>query len=73
MVTVKEVTEFLAKLPPGMPVGLIDLSTDNCIDSNYPLTIENFFVEDYVEEEGGEVKGKMVFIGFKNHLNENPI
>jgi hypothetical protein len=60
-------------LPDDMPIGLLDLSTDDYTDGNYSITNENLLIEDYVKEEDGDVKGKMLFITFENSLNPNPI
>lgn len=70
---VKDLKSIIQDLPDEMPVGLMDMTTDSFHDSNYGLSDENFFIEDYVAEEDGEIEGKMLFIGFENKLNENPI
>lgn len=70
---VKELKEFLNTLPDEMPIGLWDQSTDDFLDGNYPIKKENLHIDDWVSEEGGEAKGKALFITFDNHLNENPI
>lgn len=72
-ITVKDLKEILEDKPEDMPVGLWDMSTDDFYDGNYPITKEDFLIEDYVQEEGGEPKGKMLFITFENKLNENSI
>lgn len=70
---IKELKEVIKDLPDEMVVGLFDFTTDDFYDCNYSLNKEDFFVEDYVTEEDNEVAGKMLFIGFENKLNENPI
>lgn len=70
---IKELKEFIKDLPDKMPVGLIDMTTDDFTDMNYPVKEENLLIEDYVKEEGGDIEGKMLFITFENCLNENPI
>lgn len=60
-------------LPDEMPVGLLDLSTDDFTHGNYPVTKDTLLIEDYVKEEDGDVEGKMLFITFENSLNPNPI
>lgn len=72
--TIKELKEVIADLPDHMNVGLMDMSTDDTDDSNYPLKKENFEVMEYTEQDDpNEVKGEMLFIVFTNKLNENPI
>jgi hypothetical protein len=72
--TIKELKEFIKDLPDDMPVGLLDMSTDDFTDGNYSLSTDNFMIDDYVKEEGDmEPLGKALFITFENHLNENPI
>jgi hypothetical protein len=70
---IKQLKELIKDLPDDMPVGLWDITTDDFTDLNYSLTKESFMVEDYVEEENGDIKGQMLFICFENKLNENPI
>ena len=70
---VKKLKKFIENLPDEMPVGLMDTTTDDFTDMNYPVREHNLMVEDCVKEEGGEVVGKMLFITFENCLNENPI
>jgi Golgi nucleoside diphosphatase len=69
---VKELKEIIKDLPDEMPVGLIDATTDDTDDMNYSLSKDNFDVGDCVNEYE-EIVGKMLFIYFENHLNENPI
>ncbi|MBD8081109.1 hypothetical protein [Chryseobacterium caseinilyticum] len=78
MFTVKDFKEILENLPEDMPVGLIDVTTDDTDDMNYPLGKENFTIEDYfrgdqTDDNYGTPLGKMLFITFENKLNENPI
>lgn len=81
MYTIKDLKKFIEKnnLPDDMPVGLVDITTDDTDDMNYSFSDENFQVEDYYsqEDEGtddyGKPRGKMLFITFENKLNENPI
>lgn len=70
---IKELKEIIQDLPDEMPVGLIDATTDDFYDMNYGLSKEQFNIDDYVSEEDGEIKGKMLFIYFENKLNENSI
>jgi len=70
---VKELKEFLKDLPDEMPVGLLDMTTDDFTDCNYPVNKDNLIIDDCVKEEGEDVSGKMLFITFENSLNENPI
>ena len=71
---VKELKDFIKDLPDEMPVGLLDVTTDDFQDTNYFIEKEHLLIEDYVRDEGDmEVGGKMVFILFENKLNENPI
>lgn len=70
---IKELKSIIKDLPDNMPVGLLDMTTDDFHAGNYSLKEEQFMVEDYVLEEGGEVEGKMLFIMFENKLNEDPI
>jgi hypothetical protein len=70
---IKELKEIIQELPDEMPVGLLDYTTDDFYDCNYNLKKEDFFIEDYVFDEDSEILGKMLFIGFENKLNENPI
>lgn len=81
MYTVKDLKNFLKlnNLPDEMPVGLLDISTDDTDDMNYSLSDNSFEIEDYYSEEDennndyGKPRGKMLFICFKNKLNENPL
>lgn len=81
MYTVKDLKRFLElnNLPDEMPVGLLDISTDDTEDMNYSLTDNSFEIENYYSEEDvqtenyGKPRGKMLFICFKNKLNENPL
>lgn len=70
---IKELKEIIKDLPDDMPVGLIDATTDDFSDMNYPLEKKHFAIDDYVKEEGGDIEGQMLFIYFENKLNENPI
>lgn len=70
---IKELKEIIQDLSDNMPVGLIDFTTDDFYDCNYNLKKEDFFIDDYVADEDCEILGKMLFIGFENKLNENPI
>lgn len=71
--TIGELREVIKDLPDDMPFALIDLSTDNYTDCNYPLSKASFEIMDYMEEEDGEPVGKALFIVFENKLNEDPI
>lgn len=71
--TIKDLKEVIKGLPDHMMVGLMDLSTDDPGDSNYHLTKDSFEVLEYTEQDDPELKGQMLFIAFKNKLNENPI
>lgn len=70
---IKELKEVIADLPDDMPVGLLDLTTDDFHNCNYGLKKEDLTVGDYVKEEGDEVSGKALYLCFENKLNENPI
>ena len=70
---IKELKEIIQDLSDEMYVGLMDYTTDDMHDCNYSLTKDDFLIEYYIEEENGEIAGKMLFIGFENKLNENPI
>jgi len=70
---IKELKEIIKDLPDEMPFGLWDSTTDNFSDLNYSVSKDDFMIEDYVKEEYGEPKGKMLFLCFENKLNENPI
>ena len=70
---VQELIYFLKKLPNEMPVGLLDITTDDPTYMNYDLKKENLTIQDFSREYDGDVIGKMLFITFKNYLNENPI
>lgn len=69
--SLKDLKEFIKDLPDDMPVGLLDLTTDDFDLMN--SKIEDIIIEDYVIEEGGETEGKALFICFENKFNENPI
>lgn len=71
--TVKDLKEYLKDKPDEMPIGLLDLTTDDFGHCNYPVNKDNLLIEDYVRDEGEEIAGKMLFITFENSLNENPI
>lgn len=61
-------------LPDEMPMGILDLTTDDVDESNYPISEKTLHVDDYVSfDEPDEIKGKMLFFTFENSLNENPI
>ena len=68
-----DLKQLIDDLPDDMPVGLIDLTTDDFNDCNYSVEKENFEIMDWSEEEGGEPKGKALFLVFSNKLNPNPI
>ncbi|MEM7487260.1 MAG: hypothetical protein AAF348_18785 [Bacteroidota bacterium] len=71
---VKELKKYLEKLDDEMPVGLLDLTTDDETYMNYSLREEDLDVNDYwTDNSYPEPKGKMLFICFENKLNENPI
>jgi hypothetical protein len=70
---VKDLKQLINDLPDDMPIGLIDLTTDDFNDCNYPVEKENFEIMDWSEEEDGEPKGKALFLVFENKLNPNPI
>lgn len=59
-------------LPDEMPIGPLDLSTDDQDDGNYPVTIETLLVEGSVDEHGDDGPN-MLFITFDNKLNPNPL
>ncbi|BFP39525.1 hypothetical protein FGF1_03700 [Flavobacteriaceae bacterium GF1] len=72
---VKDLKNYLETLPEDMPIGLLDLTTDDVDDANYPINESTLSIEDYVnfEVDKNEILGKMLFFTFKNKLNENPI
>lgn len=55
-----------------MPVGLLDLTTDN-FNEGYPLSPDYLTIEGYVEEEYGDIAGQALYIVFENKFNPNPI
>lgn len=68
-----DLVKLIEHLPDNMPVGLVDLSTDDIDESNYRLTPESFSVE-YVEDPAtGQQFGKALLITFVNKLNPNPL
>ncbi len=73
--TVGELRTIIKGLPKDMPVGLLDLSTDDAYSMSYMLKKEDFEIQDYYEdaETDNEPMGKALFICFDNKLNENPI
>jgi hypothetical protein len=73
MLNIIQLKNFIKDLPDDMPVSLVDLSTDDYDQGNYPLTDQSLSVEDFVTEPDGETKGKMVVISFDNKLNPDPI
>jgi len=64
--TVGELQDILSQHDKDMPVGLVDAGTDDLQKANYSISKADFFVEDYVKEEGGEVAGKGLFLSFEN-------
>lgn len=68
-----KINKLIDKLPNDMPVGLLDTTTDDFSSINYGLKPDQFWIDDYVKEEDGDIQGKMLFIHFENKLNENPI
>ena len=76
---IKDLKKIIENLPDEMPVGLLDLTTDETENMNYPLQESDFDIEDYYssDDEGtdnyGVPRGKMLFISFENKLNENSI
>lgn len=72
---VKELKQYLNELPDEMPVGILDLTTDDTYAANYPVNKKIMHIGDYVDFEAdeNEVKGQMLFLTFENSLNENPI
>lgn len=70
---VAQLKELIRDLPDDMPVGLIDLTTDDFSNCNYPVEKENFEIMEWTDEEGGEPIGKGLFLVFENKLNQNPI
>jgi hypothetical protein len=68
---VKDLKQLINDLPDDMPIVLIDLTTDDFNDCNYPVEKENFEIMDWTEK--GEPKGKALFLVFENKLNPNPI
>ncbi|MFH6966468.1 hypothetical protein [Flavobacterium sp. FlaQc-28] len=76
---IKDLKKIVQDLPDEMPVGLLDLTTDETENMNYHLSEENFEIEDYYHEDDestdnyGVPRGKMLFISFENKLNENSI
>lgn len=72
---IKQLKAQIKNLPDEMPVGLLDLTTDDPLDSNYPVSKDTIHIGDYVDFHDNEnvIKGKMLFFTFENSLNENPI
>gem|GEM_PF-3129597 len=68
-----ELKNFIKELPDEMPVGLVDLTTDDYDDGNYKIENSSLSIEDFVTEPEGETKGKMLIISFENKLNPSPI
>lgn len=60
-------------LKDEMPMGILDTSTDDFDDCNYPVKEDTLVVEDYVDAVDREVIGKALYLTFENVLNENPI
>ena len=77
MYTIKDLKKIIEanNLPDDMPIGLLDSTTDDTEDMNYPLSDNDFVIEDYFkyDDDSGVPLGKMLFIVFENKLNENPI
>lgn len=75
---VSELIKFLSNYPGDMPVGLIDTTTDDEEEMNYPIDESSFEVLDWVSEETwergiDEPEKKGLFMLFENKLNPNPI
>jgi len=71
---IKDLKRFLNELPDEMPVGILDMTTDDVDDANYPISRESLQIMEYVNfDEENEIKGEMLFFTFINSLNENPI
>ena len=70
---IKELKEKIKDLPDEMLIGLIDDTTDDTEDMNYGLQDFDVAVDDAYNIDSGEKNGKMLFIHFKNKLNENSI
>lgn len=68
MKNIKDLKQFIKKLPDDMPIGLLDTGSDNMNDTNYPLNGE---VLEYVKEGGGPIAGNMLFFTFENKRVEN--
>lgn len=61
-------------LPDEMPMGILDLTTDDPDDANYPINEKTIHVDDYVNfDQPDVIAGKMLYITIENNLNENPI
>ncbi|MFN8834456.1 MAG: hypothetical protein ACK50Z_04330 [Betaproteobacteria bacterium] len=73
VIDIGELKNFIKDLPDEMPVGLVDLTTDDYDDGNYKIESSSLSIEDFVTEPEGETKGKMLIISFKNKLNPAPI
>lgn len=55
---VKSLKEFLKDKPDDMPIGLLDLTTDDMHDANYPVTEKTLHIGDYVKfEDADEIAG----------------
>lgn len=65
--TIKELKNYLDKLPDEMPICIFDETTD-IVTASYPITYSKLLVEDYIQEEDGPIMGKMLFITFENKL-----
>ncbi len=71
---IKELKRIIQDLPDDMPVGLLDVTTDDFEDCNHALLAGDFCVDDYYSVDGdGEPLGKMLFIRFYNPFNDDPI
>lgn len=64
---IKDLKGFIENLPDDMPVGLLDITTDDDEQINYPLSADNLLIEDCTDNDG-EIAGKMLFICFENKL-----
>ncbi|MFO0447628.1 MAG: hypothetical protein ACK52I_02870 [Pseudomonadota bacterium] len=70
---VGELKKYLADLPDEMPIGILDLSTDDIDDGNYKFTHDSLMVEEGVDASGDPLEKDVLFITFHNKLNPKPI
>lgn len=72
---VKELKEIIEDLPDGMPVQLLDYTTDDDNDCNYHINKEDVCVVNGISDvdDPDSVRMNFVAIQFENKLNPNPL